>query len=514
MSNLINDIKDSIIKIESTNLVYDFIDPYKTPEQSQSVGTGFFILEKSSGYILTCCHVIDNSVNIEITIPSEGQKKYNASIISVNSDYDLALLKTDYKNKSYLEFFDSDNLSQGDSLSAIGYPLGQERIKISTGILSGYEKIFLQTDAAINEGNSGGPLLKGNQVVGINARKIKSILANNIGYAVPIKLFMILKEDFFNSKIINKINLLFRFQVTDNLIKEYYNIFDEGILITDISENSCLYKQGLKKNDILIEFDNYKLNNYGEITFKDNKFNLNDFLYRYKNNQKVNIKYYSVENQFMEEKEIILENANYVLKNIIPSVNIELLKYEVISGLVLTDLNLNQIKLLERYNYYHSRDFIKLLKYDNDFNKFESRVIVTSVLKGSEFINNHKLFSGIFLEKINDIVVNNLNEMRNILIKLKNEKIKFYKFEFSNNSIVIMNFDLMKEDHKKLKKLYNLNSSDFIQKFLKIYDIKSEYKKHFNYNQNHEESVNYNQNHKKIISDAIKQFVPEKRIFE
>ena len=102
MTNLINSIKDSIIKIESTNLRYDFIDPYKTPEQSQSVGTGFFILEKDSGYILTCCHVVNKSINIQITIPSMGKEKYNAEIICVSEEYDLALLRTDYKNNNYL----------------------------------------------------------------------------------------------------------------------------------------------------------------------------------------------------------------------------------------------------------------------------------------------------------------------------------------------------------------------------------------------------------------------------
>lgn len=472
MKNLTNEIRDSIIKIESTNLVYDFIDPYKTPEQNASVGSGFFILEKNSGYILTCCHVIKNSVNIQITIPSKGKNKYNAIIISVNEDYDLALLKTSYKNENYFEFFDSDDLEQGDSLSAIGYPLGQERVKISNGILSGYDRYFLQTDAAINEGNSGGPLMKGNKVVGVNARKVKSILANNIGYAVPIKLFMIMKDDYLNRKIINKVNLLIRCKITDDLIKEYYNnSFKEGVLVTEISENSCLYKNGLRKHDILIEFDKYKLNNYGEITFKGNKFNLNDFIYRYKNGQKVMIKYYSIKENRIIENEICLEEPNFKLKKIIPSVNSFLINYEIISGLVFSDLNINQIDLLEKYNYNYSSDFINLLKYENDFNKFSNKVILTSVLKGSLFINNHKIFSGLFLEKINDKVINSLDEMKLHLLKLKQDKVKFYKFEFSNNHIIIMDIDIIKKDNKDLRKLYKLDQSEFIQSFLDKYQI-------------------------------------------
>jgi S1-C subfamily serine protease len=472
MVNLTKEIRDSIIKIESTNLVYDFIDPYKTPEQNQSVGTGFFILEKGSGYILTCCHVINRSINIEITIPSKGMNKYNASIICVNEDYDLALLKTDYKNNNYLEFFDSDDLIQGDQLSALGYPLGQERLKISNGILSGYEKYFLQTDAAINEGNSGGPLMNDNKVVGVNARKIRSIIANNIGYAVPIKLFMIMKEQYFENKIINRVNLLIKFKVTDKLIKEYYNnSFDEGVLITNISEKSSLYDKGLRKHDILIEFDKYKLNNYGEITFKENKFNLNDFIYRYKNNQKVSIKYYSVTEKKIIESDIELRKSNFKLIKIIPSINADLIKYEIISGLVFSDLNLNQIDLLERYNFNYSSDFINLVKYDNDFNKFENKIILTSVLKGSKFINNHNIFSGLFLEKINDKNLNTLDEMKKHLLQLKQNKVKFYKFEFSNNHLIIMDMNIIKEDNNNLKKLYKLDQSEFKQNFLNIYKI-------------------------------------------
>ena len=494
MTNLINSIKNNIIKIESTNLNYDFIDPYKTPEQNSSVGTGFFILEKESGYILTCCHVVRNSINIQITIPSKGKNKYNAEIICVSEDYDLALLKTEYKNNNYLEFFDSDNLEQGDSLSALGYPLGQERLKISNGILSGYEKYFLQTDAAINEGNSGGPLIKENKVVGINAKKIKSILANNIGYAVPIKLFMILKDEFFNERIIKKVNLLCEIKITDDIIRQYYNNnFNEGILITRISERSCFYKIGLRQNDVLIKFDNYEINNYGEITFKKNKFNLHDFIYRYKNNQKIIIEYYSKVLNKIEKIEVELDNPKFNLVKIIPSINSNLIKYEIISGLVFSDLNLNQIDLFERYDYQfgnNGNDFINLLNYEDDFNKFENKVILTSVLKGSEFINNHKIFSGVFLEKFNDKKINTLNDLKENLLESKRNNVKFYKFEFSNNHIIIMNFELIKNDYKKLKKLYNLSSSIFIENFLGIYKL------------NYDSKNNYS-NYEKIVQSVI-----------
>jgi hypothetical protein len=276
--------------------------------------------------------------------------------------------------------------------------------------------------------------------------------------------------------------LLCVFKITDKLIREYYNNnFSEGILVTKISEKSCLYKAGLRQNDVLIKFDNYDINNYGEITFNKNKFNLNDFIYRYKNNQKIIIEYYSKVTNKIEKKEVELEEPKFILVKIIPSINADLIEYEIISGLVFSDLNLNQIDLFERYDYQfgdNGNDFINLIRYEDDFNKFENKVILTSVLKGSEFINNHKIFSGLFLEKFNDKKINTLDELKKNLLDSKN-KVKFYKFEFSNNHIIVMNFELIKNDYKKLKKLYNLSSSSFIQNFLNIYKLNYENKNNF-----------------------------------
>ena len=124
---------------------------------------------------------------------------------------------------------------------------------------------------------------------------------------------MILQDEFFKERLIKKLNLLFEFKIVDKLLREYYNNnFTEGILVTKISENSCLYKNGLRENDVLIKFDNYDINNYGEITFNKNKFNLNDFIYRYKNNQKIIIEYYSNVTNKIEKKEVELENLNLI----------------------------------------------------------------------------------------------------------------------------------------------------------------------------------------------------------
>ena len=109
---------DCIVKIISNNNDYDWYSPYKGASDSQSIGTGFFL--SNNGYILTCCHVIQDSNLIQINIPSKGKEKFTAKIISASLDYDLAVIKVDLDNCTFLQLGDSDEISQGDIVNAVG----------------------------------------------------------------------------------------------------------------------------------------------------------------------------------------------------------------------------------------------------------------------------------------------------------------------------------------------------------------------------------------------------------
>ena len=121
----------------------------------------------------------------------------------------MAILKIkNYVNQDFLKLGDSDMVNQQDKVTAIGYPLSSDKLKFSSGIISGLHGILLQTDAPINEGNSGGPLIKFSnnvdslEVIGVNSSKVKSSIADNIGYVVPINIFKIIKQSMFENKII------------------------------------------------------------------------------------------------------------------------------------------------------------------------------------------------------------------------------------------------------------------------------------------------------------------------
>ena len=292
-------LQESIVKIRSESSSFNWFQPFKSLDDYKSVGTGFFI--DNDGLILTCNHVIENAIKIYIIIPIDGQQKHEAEVISICPDNDLAILKIkNYKNKNFVKLADSDNIDQQDQVTAVGYPMRSNNLKFSSGIISGLNGILLQTDAPINEGNSGGPLIKFNKaeneffVIGVNSSKVKSSIADNIGYAVPINIFKILKDSMYNNKIVYTPELLVWFNNSNKYSLAFIESPVEGYYITNISEFSPFYNGGVRKNDILYNFDNYKIDNFGECDVKgmNDKIHLSDLIKKYKLNQSIVIGYW------------------------------------------------------------------------------------------------------------------------------------------------------------------------------------------------------------------------------
>ena len=185
-------LKDIIVKIYSQNIEYNWLEPYKNRSSNESIGTGFFI---SDTLILTASHVVEDSIRVDVTLPSIGKKKFKAKVMSINPWFDIAILKADeLKSTKWLKMGDSNKIKSGDSVLAIGYPLAQDKLKLTSGIISGLHQGEIQTDAPINPGNSGGPLLnEKNEIIGINVSGYT--LADNIGYAVPINRYKLYQNE-------------------------------------------------------------------------------------------------------------------------------------------------------------------------------------------------------------------------------------------------------------------------------------------------------------------------------
>lgn len=244
--------------------------------ESYSTATGSGVIISQDGYIVTNEHVISGASDENaVSVILYNGEQYQAKIIGYDTRTDLALLKIDEYNLPYSMFVDSSKLQMGEDVIAIGNPLGLG-ISCSNGIISALEKeiyinnvyiTVLQTNAAVNAGNSGGGLfdINGNIVGIVNAKKSSSFASETsvegLGYAIPsntvIKVVEELKE---NGFVKDRAALGVRVYTGNT----YYS--SSGVMISEVIENSSADKAGLKENDIIIAIDDIVVNSYADLS--------------------------------------------------------------------------------------------------------------------------------------------------------------------------------------------------------------------------------------------------------
>ena len=242
----------------------DFDRP--TERKASSLGSGFII--KEDGIVITNNHVIANAEDILIRV---GDKEYNAEVLGADPYMDLAVLKMKTKDKfKPVNFGDSNKARVGDWVVAIGNPFGLGGT-VTSGIISArnrqigltrYED-FIQTDASINQGNSGGPLfnLKG-EVIGVNTAIIAPGQSGSIGigFAIPANAASNVIDQLIKFGETKRGWLGVRIQDVTKEIAEVEKLDEpRGALVASVAENSPSEKGGIKAGDIILEFDGQKI---------------------------------------------------------------------------------------------------------------------------------------------------------------------------------------------------------------------------------------------------------------
>ena len=231
-------------------------------ESRTAQGSGFII--SPDGYILTNNHMVEEAEKIDIEL-TDG-RKFTAKIIGTDPDSDVAVIKVDAKDLPYLELADSDALEVGEWVLAIGNPLGLSHT-VTAGIVSAkgrsgfglaYFENFIQTDAAINFGNSGGPLINLDaKVVGINTAIVGSGGNIGIGFAIPINMVKNIYDQLLKNGTVSRGYIGIKYGELESEIASGLGLKEDtkGIYVIEVMEDSPAEKAGIKRYDVIVEFE-------------------------------------------------------------------------------------------------------------------------------------------------------------------------------------------------------------------------------------------------------------------
>src|SRR3989339_408450 len=471
-------VKNTVVQVFVQIAQFNWVQPYATPAQGEATGTAFFIDEE--GYLITNAHVVSQARALAIQVPVFGKERLGVEIIGVCFDRDLALLRVNHEGRvclrealgkiPYLKLGDSNQVNRSDEIMTLGFPLGQQSLKSTVGVVSGRESVefrqYIQIDAAINPGNSGGPSLNYNgEVVGINTAHIPG--AQLVGYIIPINELKIILDELYKKeheqdKLLRKPYLGILYNASTLALNRYLGNPPGGVYISEVYKGCILDKAGIKKGDVLFEINGKKLDMFGQLNvpWLEDKISVEDYIFYLKYGQMITLKIYR--NGEVKEFTLKFEHSDLPpVRTIYP--DFEEVEYDVVGGMVVMELRRNHLPLLINV-------MPTLVQYGEAKNQLKSAVIITHVLPDSAAQRSRVLGSGMRLKEVNGIKMNSLADFRKAILKAG--QTSFIKVR-TNEGIVAV-FPLMEilRDEPRLSSIYHYPVSNTIKELMmmKQYD--------------------------------------------
>ena len=248
----------------------------RAPRQRGAVGSGFLI--SADGFVITNNHVVEGADQIQVTL--NDRRVFDAEVVGLDEPSDIALLKLEAADLPFVEFGDSEAVRVGDWVLAIGSPFGLE-FSAAAGIVSAKGRsvpgnsaynymAFIQTDVAINQGNSGGPLfnLEGD-VVGINSQILSSTGGSNgISFSIPSNVAMNVVAQLKESGAVERGLLGVRMREVDYALAEIFDMDrPRGAFVDGVIDASPAGNAGVKDEDIIVEFNGHEIEYYTDLPF-------------------------------------------------------------------------------------------------------------------------------------------------------------------------------------------------------------------------------------------------------
>ena len=283
VTDIVEKVADSVVGVTNLKTISD---PWSPEETRQETGSGWRVIYKKQGdkaYIVMNRHVVEGAQELEITF--DDGSKTAGKIVGGDMWTDLAVIEIDAKVvKTVIDFGDSDALKRGETVMAIGNPLGLGFSgSVTVGVVSGKDRSIpidfdengtvdwfadvLQTDAAINPGNSGGALINlAGQLIGINSMKISEATVEGIGLAIPINLAIPIIDQLEKHGEVNRptmgVTLLDLRSIPAQQQREMLKLpvdVTDGVVINEVMINSPAQIAGVKQYDVIVEMDGEKI---------------------------------------------------------------------------------------------------------------------------------------------------------------------------------------------------------------------------------------------------------------
>ena len=363
------------------------------PEQRAS-GSGVLISE--DGYIVTNNHVIENADEINITL--NNKRSYKATLVGADPSSDLAVLKIEGKNFPYLVYGNSDDVKLGQWVLAVGYPLALD-VTVTAGIISAKSRSiginsrksdtpiesFLQTDAAVNPGNSGGALINTDgELIGINSA-IASPTGSYAGYsyAIPVNIVKKIINDLLKFGTVQRAYLGIKYLGDDAPDSDKITRQGDGVMVDEAPTGGAANAAGVKKGDIVTKINDVKVTTGPEMV---------EQVTRYKPGDKVSLTY------LRDGKE---NTVSLTLKN--KAGNTSIVKTESIIDLVGGELENLDKKTASKY-------------------EIPGGVIVKKI--GSGYLSKTKMQEGFVITNVNGSAIKNIDDLKSVLEKNKGNTVK------------------------------------------------------------------------------------------
>lgn len=450
--------QDTVVQLFVHTAQFNWLEPYKSPQQGKAYGTGFFIDEL--GHIVTNYHVIDENSTIKIQIPSLGKERFDVDVVGVNPERDLALLKLTpeaytavhdrLKKIPFLELGDSDRVVRTQEIMALGYPLGQQKLKSTQGIVSGREHLdgdsYIQITAAINPGNSGGPSLDSSgKVIGINTAGMDR--AQSVGYIIPINDLKSVINDLQHTKFLRKPMLGCEFNYgSKDMITFLKNPEPGGLYITRVYKNSLLDLAGVQAGDMLYAINGHIFDLYGEtnVPWSEDKVPVSALLNRCSIGQEMELVLY-------RNGEKIVKNFAFNFVNPVPIKKYypmyEEVKHEIIGGMVVMELALNHLSQIP---------FERLLKYKERQNQEKPRLIITHIFPNSQAKIARVVSVGDIITRVNGNKVRTINDFVHEIEQSQN----FITLKTEDKQFMVLDVHKMLAQEEELTKKFFYKKTD------------------------------------------------------